>query len=28
MNYALIIAIIISFPCALLSVFLVLKDWA
>ncbi|MDZ6729608.1 hypothetical protein U4W08_16345, partial [Escherichia coli] len=26
MNYALIIAIIISFPCALLSVFLVLKD--
>ncbi|MBA1931988.1 metal ABC transporter permease, partial [Escherichia coli] len=25
MNYALIIAIIISFPCALLSVFLVLK---
>ncbi|HAO5569033.1 TPA: metal ABC transporter permease, partial [Escherichia coli] len=28
MNYALIIAIIISFPCALLSVFLVLKGWA
>lgn len=28
MNYALIIAIIIWFPCALLSVFLVLKDWA
>lgn len=28
MNYALIIAIIISFPCALLSVFLVLKVWA
>lgn len=28
MNYALIIAIIISFPCALLSVFLVLNGWA
>ena len=28
MNYALIIDIIISFPCALLSVFLVLKGWA
>lgn len=28
MNYALIIAIIISFPYALLSVFLVLKGWA
>ncbi|MDD0835030.1 metal ABC transporter permease, partial [Escherichia coli] len=27
MNYALIIAIIISFSCALLSVFLVLHDW-
>lgn len=28
MNYALIIAVIISLPCALLSVFLVLKGWA
>ncbi len=28
MNYALIIAIIISFPCALLSVSSVLKGWA
>ncbi len=27
-NYALIIALLVSVPCALLSVFLVLKGWA